>query len=171
MSRLKLPFGVWTWATVTLLVLAGLLPVNITSAATANRVGGWYLFGSNMPWLNWATDFGGGAGGGGVSGNLAEVDAKLKSAHDTGMHVLRWWVFEGGSWQIQRKAWKEGLIATLNERLAAPPSALPAPSAWPSLDQATGEYRRVKFTAEFAAAAPAAPRAFGPDPATSPKGV
>jgi surfeit locus 1 family protein len=54
-----------------------------------------------------------------------------------------------GSWQIQRKAWKEGLIATLNERLATPPSALPAPSAWPSLDQASDEYRRVKFVAEF----------------------
>jgi surfeit locus 1 family protein len=54
-----------------------------------------------------------------------------------------------GSWQIQRKAWKEGLIATLNERLATPPSALPAPSAWPSLDQASNEYRRVEFTAEF----------------------
>ena len=39
-----------------------------------------------------------------------------------------------GSWQIQRKTWKEGVIAALNERLAAPPLMLPAPSAWPSLD-------------------------------------
>jgi surfeit locus 1 family protein len=72
-----------------------------------------------------------------------------------------------GSWQIQRKAWKEGLIATLNERLAAPPSALPAPGAWPSLDQASGEYRRVKFTAEFdhgqEALVYSAPSAFRPD--------
>ena len=54
-----------------------------------------------------------------------------------------------GTWQIERKAWKEGLIAVLTERLAAPPSALPAPSTWPSLDQASEEYRRVKFSATF----------------------
>jgi surfeit locus 1 family protein len=52
-----------------------------------------------------------------------------------------------GIWQIQRKAWKEGLIATLTERLAAPPAVLPAPATWPDLDQATDEYRRVKFSA------------------------
>jgi surfeit locus 1 family protein len=72
-----------------------------------------------------------------------------------------------GVWQIQRKTWKEGLIAALNERLAAPPSALPAPSAWPSLDQASGEYRRVKFSAEFdhgrEALVYAAASAFRPD--------
>jgi surfeit locus 1 family protein len=72
-----------------------------------------------------------------------------------------------GSWQIQRKTWKEGLIAALNERLAAPPSALPAPSAWPSLDQASDEYHRVKFTAEFdqdrEALVYAAASAFRPD--------
>jgi len=54
-----------------------------------------------------------------------------------------------GTWQIERKAWKEELIATLTERLAAPASALPAPSTWPSLDQASDEYRRVKFSATF----------------------
>lgn len=54
-----------------------------------------------------------------------------------------------GTWQLQRKAWKEGLIATLNERLAEPPSALPAAETWPSLDRSSEEYRRVKFSAEF----------------------
>jgi surfeit locus 1 family protein len=54
-----------------------------------------------------------------------------------------------GTWQIQRKAWKEGLIATLTQRLAAPPEALPAPQTWQSLDRASDEYRRVKFSAEF----------------------
>ena len=34
-----------------------------------------------------------------------------------------------GVWQIQRKTWKEGLIATLTERLAVPPEALPAAAA------------------------------------------
>ncbi len=54
-----------------------------------------------------------------------------------------------GTWQIQRKAWKEQLIATLTERLQAPPVPLPAPAAWPTLDQASNEYRRVTFEAEF----------------------
>ena len=72
-----------------------------------------------------------------------------------------------GAWQIQRKAWKEGLIAVLNERLAAPPSALPLPGMWPGLDQARDEYRRVKFSAAFdhgrEALVYAAASAFRPD--------
>ena len=36
-----------------------------------------------------------------------------------------------GLWQLDRKAWKEGLIATLEQRLSAPPVALPAPATWP----------------------------------------
>jgi surfeit locus 1 family protein len=54
-----------------------------------------------------------------------------------------------GFWQIQRKAWKEGLIASLTERLAMPPQALPPAKAWPKLNAAVDEYRRVKFRATF----------------------
>lgn len=54
-----------------------------------------------------------------------------------------------GTWQIQRKAWKEELIAALTERLAQPPVALPLPNTWANLNQATDEYRRVKFTATY----------------------
>ena len=54
-----------------------------------------------------------------------------------------------GIWQIQRKAWKEGLIASLTERLAVPPEALPPAKTWPQLDQTGDEYRRVEFTATF----------------------
>jgi surfeit locus 1 family protein len=54
-----------------------------------------------------------------------------------------------GTWQVQRKTWKEGLIAALTARLAAPPQALPAAKTWPDLDRASDEYRRVKFSAEF----------------------
>jgi surfeit locus 1 family protein len=52
-----------------------------------------------------------------------------------------------GIWQINRKAWKEGLVDTLTQRLAAPPSDLPAPAHWAELNQAADEYRRVRFTA------------------------
>ncbi len=54
-----------------------------------------------------------------------------------------------GTWQIERKAWKEGLIAALTERLSAPPAALPPPATWPRLDPAREEYRRVTFAATF----------------------
>jgi surfeit locus 1 family protein len=54
-----------------------------------------------------------------------------------------------GAWQIQRKAWKEGLIASLTERLAVEPQALPPAAAWPQLDQARDEYRRFTFNAAF----------------------
>jgi surfeit locus 1 family protein len=56
-----------------------------------------------------------------------------------------------GQWQVQRMAWKEGLLDTLNARLAAPPIALPPQNAWPSLSQDEFEYRRVSFTAEILA--------------------
>jgi surfeit locus 1 family protein len=54
-----------------------------------------------------------------------------------------------GVWQIERKAWKEGLIADLTQRLAVPPQALPPQRDWPALDAAHDEYRRVGFTAQF----------------------
>ena len=54
-----------------------------------------------------------------------------------------------GTWQIQRKAWKEGLIDTLEHRLAAEPSALPPTAQWAKLDAADDEFRRVRFKATF----------------------
>jgi surfeit locus 1 family protein len=54
-----------------------------------------------------------------------------------------------GMWQLDRKAWKEGLIATIDERLSAAPVALPASSAWPNLTAAQDEFLRVAVTAEF----------------------
>jgi surfeit locus 1 family protein len=54
-----------------------------------------------------------------------------------------------GTWQMERKVWKEGLIATLSERLSAPPAALPGRSAWPQLTAEGAEFRRVSFRAEF----------------------
>jgi surfeit locus 1 family protein len=72
-----------------------------------------------------------------------------------------------GTWQVQRKAWKEALIASLTERLADAPKTLPAAATWPKLDPADDEYRRVTFTAQFDHAAEAlvygAASAFRPD--------
>jgi len=54
-----------------------------------------------------------------------------------------------GIWQLDRKAWKENLIATVSARLNQPPQPLPARATWSSLTQADNEYRRVAFTAQF----------------------
>jgi surfeit locus 1 family protein len=54
-----------------------------------------------------------------------------------------------GTWQIQRKAWKEALIVTVIARFAATPIPLPPPADWARLDPATDEFRRVRFDAEL----------------------
>jgi cytochrome oxidase assembly protein ShyY1 len=59
-------------------------------------------------------------------------------------------VFVGlGVWQLERKAWKEALIATLDQRLSASPVELPRRTQWATLDPAKDEFRRVTFRAEF----------------------
>lgn len=54
-----------------------------------------------------------------------------------------------GVWQLDRKVWKENLIAVLTERLARAPQDLPPRSDWPRLTQQGDEFRRVTFPAEF----------------------
>jgi surfeit locus 1 family protein len=54
-----------------------------------------------------------------------------------------------GLWQLDRKAWKEGLIATLEQRLSAEPIALPPPTEWPRLTPEQDEFLRVSILAEF----------------------
>jgi surfeit locus 1 family protein len=54
-----------------------------------------------------------------------------------------------GTWQLERKAWKEGLIAGLEDKLYAAPVALPPRARWPQLSAQQDEFRRVKFAAEF----------------------
>jgi len=54
-----------------------------------------------------------------------------------------------GTWQLDRKAWKEALIAELGAKLSAPPTDLPAREHWPQLNAAADEFRRVAFPAEF----------------------
>jgi len=54
-----------------------------------------------------------------------------------------------GTWQLQRKAWKEALIGALEQRLSAPPGDLPPRERWASLSAANDEFRRVKVSAAF----------------------
>ena len=55
-----------------------------------------------------------------------------------------------GTWQLERKAWKEGLIAALAERTSAEPMRLPAPERWSTLSPEIDEFRRVTFLAAIA---------------------
>ena len=54
-----------------------------------------------------------------------------------------------GTWQLERREWKQALIAELDRKLAAAPVDLPPRQRWPQLNAATDEFRRVKFLAEF----------------------
>lgn len=54
-----------------------------------------------------------------------------------------------GKWQLDRKVWKEDLIATVNARISQPPQPLPPRDAWAHFEQASHEYTRVSFPAEF----------------------
>ena len=56
-----------------------------------------------------------------------------------------------GLWQLQRRTEKHALIAALDERLAVAPTALPPPDAWRALSPEKDQFRRVSFTATYAA--------------------
>ncbi len=54
-----------------------------------------------------------------------------------------------GVWQIERKAWKEGLIAAIAQRVNAAPSDFPSSVAWPALTPGEDEYRHVRLKGRF----------------------
>jgi surfeit locus 1 family protein len=54
-----------------------------------------------------------------------------------------------GVWQLDRKTWKENLIANVTQRIARAPQDLPPRASWPQLAQNGSEFRRVAFPAEF----------------------
>lgn len=54
-----------------------------------------------------------------------------------------------GSWQVERRAWKEALIETLTKRLNADPVALPPPGNWAQMTPENWEFRRVRLPVEF----------------------
>src|SRR5262245_29487242 len=55
-----------------------------------------------------------------------------------------------GTWQLDRKTWKEGLIEALAARTSAEPMPLPAPERWSALDPGNDEFRRVSFAGTIA---------------------
>jgi len=54
-----------------------------------------------------------------------------------------------GTWQIERKAWKENLIETLTNRLGSEPAELPPPAFWPLLGSENAEFKRVRLNVSF----------------------
>jgi surfeit locus 1 family protein len=54
-----------------------------------------------------------------------------------------------GTWQVQRLAWKNDVIARIDSRIGAAPVALPPARAWESLDVEDWEYRPVTLTGRF----------------------
>ena len=48
-----------------------------------------------------------------------------------------------GTWQVERRAWKERLIDTIARRLSEPPVDPPRREDWPHLDIVEMEFRRV----------------------------
>jgi surfeit locus 1 family protein len=54
-----------------------------------------------------------------------------------------------GVWQLERKVWKEALIAALQQRTSTAPADLPRPEIWASLTPQNSEFRRVKLQLEF----------------------
>ncbi|MBX9844130.1 MAG: SURF1 family protein [Xanthobacteraceae bacterium] len=54
-----------------------------------------------------------------------------------------------GTWQIERKAWKENLIEKLTSRLGSAPGDLPPPDYWPLLGPENAEFNRVRLNVSF----------------------
>jgi surfeit locus 1 family protein len=60
-----------------------------------------------------------------------------------------------GVWQLERRAWKLDLIASVNERIGAEPVAAPGPPSWPEINARDDAYRRVTATGRFVDVPPA----------------
>ena len=54
-----------------------------------------------------------------------------------------------GAWQLERRAWKEGVIAQIQARAFGPPGAIAPEAAWPSWKAKDDEFRRVRVTGTF----------------------
>ncbi|WP_394053740.1 SURF1 family protein [Xanthobacter versatilis] len=54
-----------------------------------------------------------------------------------------------GTWQLERLAWKEELLARVDARVHAVPAPVPPPELWPRLSREADEYRRVQVRGTF----------------------
>lgn len=54
-----------------------------------------------------------------------------------------------GVWQVHRLAWKEALIAHVDQELQSAPGAPPPASQWPALRRESDEYRRLQVHGRF----------------------
>lgn len=54
-----------------------------------------------------------------------------------------------GVWQLQRKQWKDGLVAQIEARAHGEPAAVPPEAAWPRWLAEDDEFRRVHLTGRF----------------------
>lgn len=54
-----------------------------------------------------------------------------------------------GMWQLERRAWKEGLIARIEARAHGEPGAIVPEAQWPGWSAAADEFRRVRVTGAF----------------------
>lgn len=95
----------------------GRTPAGSAAAQSGSRISWhgrtWYQHGANVPWFNWGCDFGC-AGDGGVSSNdvNAALADRFNRAKASGIHTIRWWMFEGDAQAIGRDA--HGAPATID---------------------------------------------------------
>lgn len=54
-----------------------------------------------------------------------------------------------GTWQLQRLAWKQNLVAMVEARSQAPAVPLPPATDWPALTRDNDEYRKVTLAGRF----------------------
>jgi surfeit locus 1 family protein len=54
-----------------------------------------------------------------------------------------------GLWQLDRRVWKLQLIEHVQQRIHAPPVAIPGPDAWPRVNATDDAYRRVSAAGRF----------------------
>jgi len=54
-----------------------------------------------------------------------------------------------GVWQLERLSWKRELIARVDARVHAAPTAPPGPAAWPLISASGDAYRRVRLAGVF----------------------